>query len=169
MKKKKSGLNANIQRHQKIEGWCFIDASASSTVQQNPRRDRAQSMFQSTHFPASCKISPPVFKYFTTTVLGAAVTTEVLFKVTFLPLENRNPYNRYLTKEVPPATTTSRQMETLAMLRRNTLKQRYKHRQSWECVLQQNCHLMAVHSIYLCAEQSISGYFPLKHNMELLY
>lgn len=126
-------------------------------------------MFQSTHFPASCKISPPVFKYFTTTVLRATVTTEVLFKVTFLPLENRNPYNRYLTKEVPPATTTSRQMETLAMLRRNTLKQRYKHRQSWECVLQQNCHLMAVHSIYLCAEQSISGYFPLKHNMELLY
>lgn len=79
----KSGLNTNIQRPKRAEGWCFPSTSASSTVEENPRRDRAQSVFQSAHFPASCKISLPVFKYFTTTALRATIIIEALFKVTF--------------------------------------------------------------------------------------
>lgn len=80
-KKKKSGLNTNIQKHKIVGGWCFPGTSASSTVQQKPQRDRAQSVLHNAHFPASCKISSPVFKYFTTTVLGATVVIEALFKV----------------------------------------------------------------------------------------
>lgn len=41
-KKNKSGLNTNIQRHKTEEGWCFPSTSASSAVQQKPRKGRAQ-------------------------------------------------------------------------------------------------------------------------------
>lgn len=82
-KKKKSGLNTNFQKHKIVEGWRFPGTPASSTVQQKPQRDRAQSVLQNAHFPASCKISSLVFKYFTTTVLGATVVIEALFKVPF--------------------------------------------------------------------------------------
>lgn len=52
------------------------------------------------------------------------------------------------------------------MFKRNTLKQQYKHRLLWKCVLRQSCHLMALHSIEL---QWFTFYFPLKHNMEMFY
>lgn len=35
------------------------------------------------------------------------------------------------------------------MFKRNTSKHGYKHKQPWKCVLWQNCHLMALHSIEL--------------------
>lgn len=49
------------------------------------------------------------------------------------------------------------------MLIRNRLKQLYKHRQPrrqqlWKCVLQQNSHMMAVHSINLSTGQLIRVY-----------
>jgi len=57
-----------------------------------PSKRQELRVFQNVNFPASCRISSPVFKYFTTTVL-AATATEALLKVTFLLLENRNHYN----------------------------------------------------------------------------
>lgn len=84
----------------------------------------------------------------------------------FLPLKNVTHYNHYLTEVVAPHNHNYKTDETFAMLRRNTLRQRHKRRepsgkQHRKCVLQQNCHLMAVHSIDLRTEQFLTAYFIL--------
>lgn len=89
---------------------------------------------------------------------------DVLFNMTFLPLKNITHYNHYLTEAVPPITTTTRRMKRLQHLEKHFETDTSAGSpvgSSTENVLQQNCHLMAVHSIDLCTEQFLTAYFIL--------
>lgn len=84
----------------------------------------------------------------------------------FLPLKNVTHYNHYLTEVVPPTTTTTRRMKLLQCLEetlwdKGTSAGEPSGKQHRKCVLQQNCHLMAVHSIDLRTEQFLTAYFIL--------
>lgn len=92
---------------------------------------------------------------------------EALFTVTFLPLENRNHYNHYLTDEVTPPTHNCRQMKLLWCLKETLWN---INANTWR---PENVSCDRTATGWHCTASSYSDsqlfYFPLKHNMELLY